>query len=123
VLAVSAAFAVNVTAVVDSLHPTLEINPVPLNCTLNTQFAWLVCVFGKLNVPSVPVAGPVPVVNVAVPLAPSQIWLAAQTIVAPLPAAEPAAIVIVPDPRTNLPERNPFAVTFPLPVTVNSAVA
>ena len=77
---------------------------------------------GKVSVPSVPVAGLVPVVSVTVPLTPSQTWLAAQTIIAPLPAADPAAMVIVPEPMANLPERNPFAVTFPLPVTVNSAV-
>src|SRR6202035_1345293 len=69
------------------------------------------------------VAGAVPIVSVAVPLTPSHTWLLVQANVAPVPAAAPAEKLIVPVPIANLPATKPFAVTFPLPVTVSSAVA
>ena len=46
----------------------------------------------------VPVVGLVPVVNVTVPSTPLQVWLAAHAIVGLVPAAAPAASVIVPVP-------------------------
>jgi hypothetical protein len=80
-----------------------------------------VCVLGKLSVASAPVAGLVPVVNVTVPLTPSHTWLVLHAIAGLVPAAAPVASVIVPDPIMNLPDTNPVAVVFPLPVTVSTA--
>ena len=86
------------------------------------QFAWLLCVFGNVSVASVPVVGLVPVVSVTVPLTPSHTWLVAHAIDGLVPAAAPAAIVIVPVPMMNFPCRKPVAVVFPLPVTWKAAV-
>ncbi len=88
--AVSAAFAVIVIAVVLSVHVLLVIIAVALS-VVTMQLAWFVCVFGKLNVASVPVVGLVPVVSVTVPLIPSHVWFVVHAIVGLDPAAAPGA--------------------------------
>jgi hypothetical protein len=121
VLAVSAVLAVRVSAVVLSLQVMVVTRPEPLSAVETTQLELFECVLGKLNVASVPVVVPVPVVSVTVPLTPSQTWLEAQAIAGPVPAAAFAASDMVPEPSMNLPERNPAAVVLPLPETVSTA--
>jgi hypothetical protein len=119
--AAGAAFAVIVIAVVLSLQVFVVITAVALS-VVTMQFAWFVCVFGKLSVARVPVDGLVPVVRVTVPLRPSHTWFVAHAIDGPVPAAAPAANVILPVPIMNFPCRNPVAVVFPLPPTCSAAV-